>query len=409
MRTIPDSKIENHRVGGRLINRSEILRSMEFVNELAELFNRLQSDMQPSVTPSVTLAKLALTTGNNVENDRGEIWSVDRDGDVAMQNVGPLRDDQLLLGNQQDASECMDQCIFQIEVAISVYQDGRISYPGIEVKSFRRLFYGTYKQYFAASLRNGLAPLDSDIHGREVPYTYLPLSNLQDGIEIHDGLDDFFCDEVEFEGVPCRLNRELVDVPLLLQIRPQRVLFDRKHLRPYKDQSYVKFGEALYLDRYIRGGDPERRKRYRAIQDELHVCQNRLRLLRQSQTTVGPSGKALQRRYDDWNEEIGDVEQLASALRLERETLWAGDRDVAYDLTGVFMHQGADHSCGHYYFYSRNIPARPDEWYKFDDSQVTIVNKAEVLADTSGTTANAYLLVYARRNFEVVHAQNRLW
>ena len=58
----------------------------------------------------------------------------------------------------------------------------------------------------------------------------------------------------------------------------------------------------------------------------------------------------------------------------------------------VFIHRGSSPSWGHYFFYSRNLPDHPDSWFKYNDSDVSEVLKDEVLADTTGSTANPYLV-----------------
>lgn len=90
-----------------------------------------------------------------------------------------------------------------------------------------------------------------------------------------------------------------------------------------------------------------------------------------------------------------EVEQLRSRveiLKTELESLWQDATEVAYELTSVFIHRGSSPSWGHYFFYSRNLPHSPDSWFKYNDSDVTVITKEEVLADTSGSTANPYLV-----------------
>lgn len=70
-------------------------------------------------------------------------------------------------------------------------------------------------------------------------------------------------------------------------------------------------------------------------------------------------------------------------------------RLIEYELTSVFIHRGTSPSWGHYFFYTRHLPHDPDSWFKLNDSDVSMVSKNEVLADTTDTTngnANAYLV-----------------
>jgi ubiquitin carboxyl-terminal hydrolase 25/28 len=84
------------------------------------------------------------------------------------------------------------------------------------------------------------------------------------------------------------------------------------------------------------------------------------------------------------------IDELKDAL----EDLWRDSTDAPYELTSVFIHRGSSPSFGHYFFYSRHLPNDPDSWFKYNDSDVTVINKSEVLADTTGSTANPYLVGY---------------
>lgn len=81
-----------------------------------------------------------------------------------------------------------------------------------------------------------------------------------------------------------------------------------------------------------------------------------------------------------------------SKLKQELEDLWKNDTEAVYQLTSVFIHRGSSPSFGHYFFYSRNLPDHPDQWFKYNDSSVSIVSKDEVFADTTGSTANPYMV-----------------
>ena len=82
----------------------------------------------------------------------------------------------------------------------------------------------------------------------------------------------------------------------------------------------------------------------------------------------------------------------ASKLKKELEDLWKNDTAAMYELSSVFIHRGSSPSFGHYFFYSRNLPTNPDQWFKYNDSSVTVVSKEEVFADTTGSTANPYMV-----------------
>jgi ubiquitin carboxyl-terminal hydrolase 25/28 len=126
--------------------------------------------------------------------------------------------------------------------------------------------------------------------------------------------------------------------------------------------------------------------------------------------------------------ELEQLHSRAKELKQEVETIWKDDSFAAYELTSVFVHRGTSPSWGHYFFYSRHLPDQPDSWFKYNDSDVSVVSKDEVLADTTGSTANPYLacyfhlldknriadhchsslqLVFARKGLDVVDTVNR--
>jgi ubiquitin carboxyl-terminal hydrolase 25/28 len=91
-------------------------------------------------------------------------------------------------------------------------------------------------------------------------------------------------------------------------------------------------------------------------------------------------------------QEIDELHTRADRLKDELEAIWRDNTEIAYELTSVFIHRGSSASWGHYFFYSRHLPDSPDSWFKYNDSDVTVVSKDEVLADTTGSTANPYLV-----------------
>ena len=81
-----------------------------------------------------------------------------------------------------------------------------------------------------------------------------------------------------------------------------------------------------------------------------------------------------------------------TSLKQQLEDIWKDETSAAYELTSVFIHRGSSPSWGHYFFYSRNLPDNPESWFKYNDSDVSAVSKDEVLADTTGSTANPYMV-----------------
>ena len=122
--------------------------------------------------------------------------------------------------------------------------------------------------------------------------------------------------------------------------------------------------------------------------------------------------------------ELEEERRRAAELKAQLEEIWKNESQALYELTSVFIHRGESPSWGHYFFYSRHLPDHPDEWFKYNDSDVSVVSKDEVLADTTGSTANPYLvcnwhplitfadspflqLVFARKGSEVIHTVKR--
>lgn len=100
----------------------------------------------------------------------------------------------------------------------------------------------------------------------------------------------------------------------------------------------------------------------------------------------------LNSEQDLLNAEIDELRAEVVRLKEELESVWRTETQAPYELTSVFVHRGSSPSWGHYFFYSRNLPDNPDAWFKYNDSDVSEVSKDEVLADTTGSTANPYLV-----------------
>lgn len=271
----------------------------------------------------------------------------------------------------------------------------------------------------------------SSIHEKEDLFSHLPVNVSKEGIDIYDGLSRYFNEMVEFEGKKAYMEVSLVDLPPILQIQLQRVQFDREQLQAFKSQAYVKFWETISMDRFLENSDPEKKRRSNEIQANLNSCRERIRQLTETKhrpfdlaltetcdflsgNTVNPLPGVDQElfaslRYEAMfaKKELEEERRHAAELKAQLEEIWKNENQALYELTSVFIHRGESPSWGHYFFYSRNLPDRPDEWFKYNDSDVSVVSKDEVLADTTGSTANPYLLVFARKGSEVIHTVKR--
>ena len=75
--------------------------------------------------------------------------------------------------------------------------------------------------------------------------------------------------------------------------------------------------------------------------------------------------------------ELEEERRRAAELKMQLEDIWEKESQALYELTSVFIHRGESPSWGHYFFYSRNLPDHPDEWFKYNDSDVSVVSKDE--------------------------------
>lgn len=178
--------------------------------------------------------------------------------------------------------------------------------------------------------------------------------------------------------------------------------------------------------------EPQKKVKSKALQSELNVCRERLRSLSEGKvlstfciallladfsqnspfamsieqsigflsglengSEIGVDDDLLFHLNQERTHVLDEIEllrQRAKTLKDELEELWNTSRKVEYELTSVFIHRGSSPSYGHYFFYSRHLPDAPDSWFKYNDSDVSLVSKEEVLADTTGSTANPYLV-----------------
>ncbi|KAH7916387.1 hypothetical protein BJ138DRAFT_1139617 [Hygrophoropsis aurantiaca] len=534
MKTLEDEKfsdddLKRHRVGGRLVTRREILRSKKFVSQLADLFWQMEFCETAAITPTMDLAKLALVTSRDEEDEEADKGGTDssndtdatlvEDGsvrvtqsdsantvlgkrprdesksnemdvdspmseiekngfvivskpssprrsksprinadssgsgsnilditkDVEMQDVTHITTDHtkktpptqkttvssdsvMMFGKQHDVSECMDNCMFQIEIALLKF-DEMSMLEGKDSSVVKRLFYGKLRQRLT-SIASENRPRVS-VHEKEDLFSNLPINVAENGFDIYDGLSGYFDDVVEYEGTKAKMEVALVDLPPLLQIQLQRVQFNRETLQPYKSQAYVKFGETIFMDRFLDSANPQKKLKSKALQTELNGRRERLRLLTQDKHapftdaldhTLGflakQEGVALSEVDQDLIVHFNGEQDLVKAeieklrdeitkLKQGLETIWQDDQNIPYELTSVFIHRGSSPSWGHYFFYSRHLPENPDAWFKYNDSEVSEVSKSDVLADTTGSTANPYLLVFARKGTDIVQTVKR--
>ncbi|KAG8835047.1 ubiquitin-specific protease ubp2, partial [Serendipita sp. 405] len=192
----------------------------------------------------------------------------------------PTSDSVMMFGKQHDVSECMDNCMFQIETALLDFQIHETAET--EMSSVvKRLFYGKMRQRITPSKDPSQPHEKTSVNEKEDIFSHLPVNVSDEGFDLHDGLGGYFYDNVEFEGKKAVMEVTLVDLPPILQVQLQRVQFNRETLQPYKSQAFVKFGESLFVDRYLEDADPEKKAKSKAIQTRLTQCRDRINAITQ--------------------------------------------------------------------------------------------------------------------------------
>ncbi|KAH8119745.1 cysteine proteinase [Phellopilus nigrolimitatus] len=376
----------------------------------------------------------------------------DTDGDVGMAETGPVgtvsspqtgskapplpprqktqsSGSDMMFGKQHDVAECMDNCMFQIETALLRF--GELAGPDDSSKRsiVKKLFYGKIRQRL--SLPPDPNRTKSSLHEREDYFSHLPVNVSEESFDLYDGLSSYFDDVVEYDGTKAKMEVSLVELPPIMQIQLQRVQFNRDTLQPFKSHAYVKFGESISMDRFLDDAPAEKKARSRKIQAELSACRERIYhltqgkfapydqsltdthafLSRQSVLDLPEAEETLKllllTERENVEREIGANRARIAELKAQLEEEWRGEHRAEYELTSVFVHRGSTPSFGHYFIYQRWLPDHKDEWFKYNDSDVGVVSKEEVLADTTGNTANPYLLVFARKGSQVIQTVQR--
>lgn len=344
----------------------------------------------------------------------------------------------MMFGKQHDVSEVFDNCMFQIETALRFENPG--SSDEGDSGTIKKLFYGKLLQRLSPIFDPTASPISfksraATVREKEDLFSHLLVNVSDEGFDLYDGLSRYFEDEVEHAGKRSKMEVSLLDLPPILQIQLQRVQFNRETMQAFKSNAYVKFEETLVMDRFLTNIDPEKKAEGKKIESELNAYRERLWALVGSNNpadsnklTASIEGtktflSVFKGEHPEIDEELiahlkGEIisieEEITQSrsqshhLKAQLEAFWKDERQAEYQLASVFIHRGTSPTFGHYFFYSRNLPGKPDEWFKYNDSEVTPVPKDEVLADGTGSTANPYLLVYVRKGCDVMDTIHRV-
>ncbi|ETS62155.1 hypothetical protein PaG_03721 [Moesziomyces aphidis] len=283
----------------------------------------------------------------------------------------PARRNSLMqLGAQQDVSECLDNCMFQLEVALAVGQDGASDASnGMDVDDgqgasgstgaassgdstredlLSRLFLGKTCQRIEA---DGVAAGGSEdrggrpqqvkqpsMHIKHEVFKIVPIDVLEEGRDIYDGFDGFFDSDtfVATSGAVQRRSVTLLSAPPLLQIQLQRVQYDRATMRAFKSQEHLDMPEVLYMDRYmdLDANDPEnaprmamrekyqaKRRRIEELRAHLAACKDGAFTLTQTLSQAANTVEELARLPS-----LADIE--AQLAEIQAEAARRGDAEV---------------------------------------------------------------------------------
>ncbi|KNC98817.1 ubiquitin-specific protease UBP2 [Spizellomyces punctatus DAOM BR117] len=309
-------------------------RSAEFVQQLQRLFTDLIWTDTASVEPPKRLAEIALNNEN-------------------------------LFGQQQDISESMDNILDLLETVLVPAE--------VQTNLVKRLFFGKTKQTLRYSNPTG----EPNTSYKSEEFSHLIVEVKED---LYTALDAYFeTTQVDLEGKEAQKELFILEAPPVLTVQIRRVKYDREKNQAYKSNDYLRYHKTIYLDRYHaecregRGSD--------------HVLgDHSTKLDGDSDPTTqddGVSGKDTM-LTDEENGLPTDIGEVASSADMKQ---------LEYKLHAVFIHLG-EASFGHYWTYIYD--EENDRWLKFDDSVVSKVSESDVFSDTTGSTANAYALIYVK-------------
>ncbi|EEB06487.1 ubiquitin carboxy terminal hydrolase Ubp2 [Schizosaccharomyces japonicus yFS275] len=319
------------------------------------------------------------------------------------------------LGGQQDVTECIDHVLFQLSASMKPISIQEGDEKPICVDLMKKLFYGTLCQ-----------TLEDQREGRrskEEPFSHLIIDLASDRQTLYEALDHLFeLSDVEVGNAIAKKSLSVKQLPDILQIQIQRVQFNRVTGQPFKSNAYVEFGKTLFMDRYMSKDDPEHQRRYQrywelnmelqsVLKDRQLLLETNSKLASSTDTLAAVAQWAqqqsvtelplnpelpslLQAEIDKIEAEIGALGQKQEAICKQQEELCKEMMSEEYHLLAVFIHRGQA-TFGHYWTYIYDFER--DMYRKYNDEYVTTIDESEVFSDTTGNTANPYMLVYVKK------------
>ncbi|EGF79533.1 hypothetical protein BATDEDRAFT_89604 [Batrachochytrium dendrobatidis JAM81] len=355
----------------------------KFIFHLQRLFATLQWSDKPSVTPEKALVETTLTSQYS----------------------------SATFGIQHDLTECMDNIMDMMEIGFGKV-DAKCTNGCTLLKD---LFYGTTRQTLRYTDAEG-----DHVSTKDESFHQLIVDADED---LYTALDAYFATQhVDFEGTSAIRCLSVVNFPPILTIQINRVKFDRITNSAYKSHNYLRYAKHISLERYLNCHLEtvlQLRKQHKELTNEYI----RMRHLLHSKTTFNnlpvPPLELMEtsRRIlyahqehckdplvfqqltiacDKIKKQISDLQPKIEELEYKRSQIYSHMNGKEYQLYAVLVHEG-EATFGHYWLFLYDLQDNgKGRWLKYNDSLVSEVLEHEVFADTTGSNANAYALVYIR-------------
>lgn len=358
----------------------------------------------------------------------------------------------MTLGQQQDLTECLDNVMDMLETALKSRKRKRedsgvdqVAESHSETNAIKNLFYGLTRQHLTYT-PPGTSEVKTTTKDEEFSHFLLnPVSDIRAALD-----QTFETGEVHLENTQAVRELGLLKAPPVLTLVINRVQFNRTTLRPFKDQSFMRFTDTLQLARYSDANlqrAKEVKKRVAVLKEELatleaklsaaklghmgdnaptkdavELCKETLAYLETDPFDVAGTERQFPTLGNDLTDvvsmlvdeqsrldsEISDIELEIGKKKLELEKTWdevdqtdpSGEFD--YKLHAVFMHRGEWEALGTIFFFSDPHPCSGEasyghywiyirdsatgRWYKYNDSSVSPISESDVFKRTEDSS-----------------------
>lgn len=329
------------------------------------------------------------------------------------------------IGRQQDVTECIENVIFQIELALPpTYLDN----DGEQYDLIKKLFYGKTKQT--------IQPLDSTdektSQARILTERFNSLIiNVSDHPKsIYDALDNYFNeDTVKLEEGLAKKSITITELPQIMQFHVQRVMFDREKLMAYKSIEPIPFSDRIYLDRYLDTEDEvilaKRAEVFQWKKELAEMSSKKDEILSIDEDSsmniidiLVTTKSFLEKKVRDDDKlsveqatvqvisdqitklktQVEEIDSKIVEIQQQINTQFDDYMQVGYSIFAIFIHRG-EASYGHYWIYIKD-PHNHNVFRKYNDELVTEVPDSEVFNFLKENTATPYYIVYVKNDLE---------